>query len=125
MMLEMKGELVEKVDNIGHGMKWKVNCCQAVENEHLMLEAALSVPKSEPCLDVGHSYLLSCFYTCHWCFEPSPQSWRSNSPGVLPGHLERCNSPGLLDCVVDDMRLLVVKQKVQYAEMYVEALNLK
>ena len=85
--------------DIGHGMMWKVIRYQVIESEHLMLEAALSVPTSEPCIDVEHRSLLSCSYTCHWCSEPSPQSWRLNSPGVIPGHLERCNSPGLLDCV--------------------------
>ena len=35
------------------------------------------------------------------------------------------SSPGLLDCDVDDMRLLFVKQKALYLEMSVEALSLK
>ena len=99
MMLATTGGSVERVGDIGDGMMWKVIRYQVIESEHLMLEAALSVPTSEPCLDVGHRSLLSYSYTCHWYFEPSPRSWRLNSPGVLPGQLERCNSPGLLDCV--------------------------
>ena len=89
---------MERVGDIGDGMMWKVIRYQVIESEHLMLEAALSVPPSEPCLDVGHSFLLS-------CFEPSPQTWRINSRGVIPGHLERCNSPGLLDCINEGLWL--------------------
>ena len=100
-----KGDWTKTEGDTGHGMMWKVIRYQVIESEHLMLEAALSVPTSEPCLDVGHSFLLSCSYTCNWCFESSPQSWRLNSPGMSLGHLERCNSPGLLDCVDAGLRL--------------------
>ena len=104
-MLVMTGDSVERVADIGYGMMWKVIRYQVIESEHLMLEAALSVPTSEPCLDVGHGFLLLCPYTCHRSFGPSLPSWRLTPPGMTIGYFGQCNSPGLLDCVAEGMML--------------------